>query len=303
VAGAVFAAVLPGLIESETQAASPTAPVSRSFTVARSGSGPAVLFIPGLASSGDVWKDAVSHLRKRHDCHVLELAGFAGRKPVPAPSFLTAVRDDLIRHVREERLERPVVIGHSLGGVIALWAAATAPDVFGGVVSVDGVPFLPALRDAAVTVEGAQPQAEALRRMYAAMKGDDLEVAGRISAATMVRSSWEADRIARWMRVSDAATVGQALYEALTTDLRDVVSAIRVPTLVIAAADHAGDDAGRAAIAAAYEAQVRRIPEHRVVLAAKARHFVMLDDPPFLRKTIDAFLAGQVASASAGSGR
>ena len=38
-----------------------------------------------------------------------------------------------------------------------------------------------------------------------------------------------------------------------------------------------------------YEAQVARIPDHRVVLAEKARHFIMLDDPAFLYATLDAF--------------
>jgi N-formylmaleamate deformylase len=305
IAGAVFAAILPGLLESQTlnAAAAEAKPAARSFAVTRSGSGRPLIFIPGLASSPDVWKETVAHLRKHHDCHVLELAGFAGRKAVPAPSFLTAVRDDLIRYVREEKLERPVVVGHSLGGVIALWAAATAPDAFGGVVSVDGVPFLSALRDSTMTPEAVKPQAEAMRRMYASLKGDDLEAAARMSVSAMVRSSWDVDRIARWMRVSDSATVGQALYEAMTTDLRETVSAIEVPTLVVAAAEPAADDAGRAAVTAAYEDQFRRIPDHRVVLAPKARHFVMLDDPGFLRTTIEEFLAGQASRQAAGSGR
>jgi pimeloyl-ACP methyl ester carboxylesterase len=41
---------------------------------------------------------------------------------------------------------------------------------------------------------------------------------------------------------------------------------------------------------AAYEAQVRAIPDHRVVLAEKARHFVMLDDAEFLYRELDDFL-------------
>ena len=34
-----------------------------------------------------------------------------------------------------------VMVGHSLGGFLALWVAATAPDAVGPIVAVDGVPY------------------------------------------------------------------------------------------------------------------------------------------------------------------
>lgn len=42
-----------------------------------------------------------------------------------------------------------------------------------------------------------------------------------------------------------------------------------------------------------YEAQVASIPNHKVLLAEKARHFIMFDDPAFLFSTIDDFLKGK----------
>ena len=42
---------------------------------------------------------------------------------------------------------------------------------------------------------------------------------------------------------------------------------------------------------AAYEHQVAKVPNHRVVMADDARHFIMFDAPDFLWRTIDAFLA------------
>ena len=40
-----------------------------------------------------------------------------------------------------------------------------------------------------------------------------------------------------------------------------------------------------------YEAQLASAPRHRIVLAVGARHFVMMDDAPFLLAQLDAFLA------------
>ena len=61
--------------------------------------------------------------------------------------------------------------------------------------------------------------------------------------------------------------------------------------LVVAAGAAESDAAGRAALRERYEAQVSRIANHSVVVAPRARHFVMLDDPAFLFRELDAFLA------------
>ena len=59
-----------------------------SFSVIKSGIGKkSVIFIPGFASSGDVWKEAVAELGTHYTCYVLTMAGFAGVPPEKNPSF------------------------------------------------------------------------------------------------------------------------------------------------------------------------------------------------------------------------
>jgi pimeloyl-ACP methyl ester carboxylesterase len=65
----------------------PTAEPRMPFKADVVGQGPAIIFIPGLNSSGAVWEAIVRELRDRHTCHVLTLAGFAG-EPAIAPPFL-----------------------------------------------------------------------------------------------------------------------------------------------------------------------------------------------------------------------
>jgi pimeloyl-ACP methyl ester carboxylesterase len=93
-----------------------------------------------------------------------------------------------------------------------------------------------------------------------------------------------------WSTVSDPAATGEAVYELMSTDLRETVAAIKTPVLLIGAAGFAKDETARRQTATAYEAQVAKVPHHKVVLAGQARHFIMLDDPAFLFSTMDAFL-------------
>ena len=99
------------------------------------------------------------------------------------------------------------------------------------------------------------------------------------------------DEVAESAGRSDPAAVGEAVYELMVTDIRPTLAAIRTPVLMIAAAEYAKDEATRAQVRERYERQIEAVPDHRVVLATAARHFVMLDDPEFLFAQLDRFLA------------
>lgn len=262
-----------------------------SFSVTVTGQGPAVVLIPGLLSTGEVWDTTVARYKDRHTLHVLTLAGFGGPAPVGAP-FLARVRDEIITYVREQRLQRPVIVGHSLGGFLGFWIAATAPDLVGGLVAVDGVPFLPGLGNPAATADSARAQAEQLKALYASMSSAQLVAQTRMALATLITSPTHIEQAAGWAAKSDAATAGLAVAELSTTDLRETVGAITAPTLLIGASG-AAPEAMRPAFAKAYEAQVSRVKGARVIMADKARHFIMFDDPSFLFTALDQFLAGR----------
>ncbi len=260
-----------------------------SFTVTRIGQGRPMILIPGFLSSGDVWSGTVSHFKDRYECHVLTLAGFAGQPAVPPP-FLQTVRDDVLRYIEERKLDHPVIVGHSLGGFLAFWIAATAPDAVGPLVAVDGVPFLPALMDPSATAQSSAPKADPIRKLYGSFTREQLAAQSRRVFAVGIKDPGQVETATGWSATSDPATAGAAIYEVMTADLRQQIAAIKSPVLLLAAADFAPDAASRKELASSYEAQVAKVPQARVVLAERARHFIMLDDPAFLLSTMDAFL-------------
>ena len=149
------------LLSSLPAHAAPAAP--KSFAVEVSGKGPPVILIPGLACNGSVWASTVARYRDRHEMHVLSLAGFGGQPALGDGNepLLPTVRAELAAYIREHKLQKPIVVGHSLGGFLALWLAASEPDLLGGIVVVDSLPYLPAAMDTTATVEKIRPRAEA----------------------------------------------------------------------------------------------------------------------------------------------
>jgi pimeloyl-ACP methyl ester carboxylesterase len=274
------------------------------FEVRVTGKGRPVILVPGLGTSGAMWDEAVAALRDRYELHVLTLAGFGGPPAVGAP-FLPRVARGLVEYVEERRLTSPIVVGHSLGGYVALAAASECPGAFGGIVAVDGVPFLPALTNPAATPAAMEAQASSLKAMYAGLSPEQYRQQTDMALASMITAPDDRRRASAWTRAATPAAVGTALAEMLTTDGRPGAARITAPVLLIGALG-AIPPASRDTARAAYRAQLAGIRDATVVFAEEARHFVTVDDPAFFQRTLEAFLArvpaGRTAACEAGKG-
>jgi len=248
-----------------------------------------MILIPGLSCGGHVWDGTVAHFKDRYACHVVTLAGFAGQPGIGEP-FLEQVRDSLVRYIREQKLEHPIVIGHSLGGFMAFWLGVTAPDEIGSIVAVDGVPFFPALLAPGATPESARPQAEALRKMIQAQSPAQFGFGQRAFLGTAITDPKDVEKVAEWSSKSDPKAVAQAFYEMMTIDLRTKMEAIRAPVLLVGAAPSAPGEEARKREVYNYRLQVAKVPKNKVIFAPKARHFIQLDEPEFLFREIESFL-------------
>lgn len=258
------------------------------------GSGPPVILIPGLGASGQTWTTTVAHLRERYTCHVLTLAGFAGVPPIEG-KLLPAVAAELVGYIRARDLIRPRIIGHSLGGELALSIAADHPALVGPLVVVDALPFLGGTL-AVDTVEQARPIVAQMQSAMAAQTQAEREASMRSGRFTNSMTAAPADqqRLIAWSLASDRTTVEQTWLDLLSLDLRPDLGRVTVPTLVIGTwlgwGGAGGAPAERAPAARRFEDQYRALPRLRLAISDTARHFVMFDDLPWFLGELDRFL-------------
>ena len=261
-----------------------------SFKVEVTGRGKPMILIPGLSSSGEVWESTVARYKANYECHVLTLAGFAGQPAIKAPS-LEKVRNDLATYIREKKLKKPTIVGHSLGGFMALWLASTEPNLTGPLVIIDSLPFLGAINNPNATPETVKPQAEAMRKAMTTPQTDQQ----RRQTLTMYLQAMISDpaKVAlatKWGVNSDPETIAQAMYELNTIDLRPALARIKSPTLVFGTWIAYQQYATRAAVEKTYRDQFANLPGYRFVMSEAGKHFVMYDDPKLLFSEMDAFL-------------
>ena len=260
------------------------------FTVRVVGKGQPMLLIPGLNCTGAVWDEAVAHFQQRFQCHIITLAGFGATAPVAVPDpLLPAVRDQLLAYIKSQKLNKPVIVGHSLGGFMALALSAAQPGAIGPLVIVDSLPFLAAVQNPAATVETVKPQATTLRTQMS--RGHLSRAAQREMAAGMVTDTARITQVVRWGVASDPATAAQAMYDLYTTDLRPDLGRIRQPVLVLGAwTAYAPYGATKQSIRAVFAQQYARLTGVRIEMSEAGSHFLMYDDPQWFLAQADAFL-------------
>lgn len=268
-----------------------------SFAVQVTGTGRPVILIPGLASSGAVWDGTVAHLKDHYQCHVLTLAGFGGQPRIEEP-FLETVRNDLAAYIRANKLDHPVIVGHSLGGFMALWLGSHDPDLVGPLVIVDALPYLPAVFNPAATVENSKAMAERMRAGMA-KGGRNYLKQSEAGIKGMVTGSANFELVMSWSKTTDPVAAADGMYDMFTHDLRKDVAAITAPTLVlgtwIAYRDNDQDTAARGQVERNFQTQYTGVKNVKIVLADHARHFIMLDDPQWFYGQVDAFLSATAA--------
>ncbi|KFG97975.1 hypothetical protein GQ56_0106740 [Burkholderia paludis] len=251
-------------------------------------SGTPVIFIPSLGAGPWIWGGLDRRFASSHPVYTLTLAGLDGRPAASAP-VIEKVVADLARLIVQQHLDRPVLIGHSLGGYIGYRFATEHPDLVGRLVAMEGFPVFPPLANADAATrraaaqklagtftEGGTPQA-----FLASMQG---------FLEARMNDSKEADRLATLASRSDPKAVAEYVLEMLPADLRPDLVKLKAPVLAIVAANSYRKGASESDIRAFYTGMLANAPQASVVIVPNARHFVMLDQPDAVYRSIRQFL-------------
>lgn len=258
------------------------------------GEGPDVILIPGLSSSAEVWDSTVAAV-PGFRYHVVQVSGFAGRPaganasgPVVGP-----VADEIARYIGAQGLQRPAIVGHSLGGAWGMMVAARHPELVGRLMVVDMMPFMGAMFGGPnATAESLRPVADQIRTAISSGTGPQREAITRQTIASMVRTESMREAAFRHSMASDANVSAQAMSELITTDLRPELREIRVPLTVLWVVPQ-GAPLNREQMEAFYRASYANVPHARLVHVPDAYHFIMWDEPEAFQRELRAFLSGR----------
>jgi len=270
-----------------------------SIHVDKYGSGePAIILIPGLTDSDAIWGPTIAHFAPAHTIYALTLGGFGGRH-APAAPLVERADADIVSLIQQQHLNKPVLIGHSLGGHLALRLAAEHSDLLRGVISVDGTPVFPGGENATPAQRAAQAA-----QMAAPLRGltpQQLEAGERQMILPYLTKPQNIDAVAAAGRGADPAASAEYLTELLNADIRPQLSNTTVPVLELVPFDASIDPQNpqtpfktAAQKQQYYTGLLANAKTAKITLVNDSRHFIMYDQPEQFYALVQAFL-GQVA--------
>jgi pimeloyl-ACP methyl ester carboxylesterase len=98
------------------------------------GSGPPIVLVHGLGGAAANWRLVAPALAERHRVLVPDLPGHGGSEPLGAVSSLEPFAEAMLAVAEAEEAVPAPWVGHSLGGLVSLRAAASRPEAVTGIV-------------------------------------------------------------------------------------------------------------------------------------------------------------------------
>jgi pimeloyl-ACP methyl ester carboxylesterase len=252
------------------------------FDVKISGKGKTdLILMPGLSCSGEVWNETVKHYSNDYKCHVLTMHGFAGAKVDDVTSYKNW-EAGIAQYVADNKLVKPVFIGHSIGGGMAMLLASDHPDLFSKIIVVDALPCLGALSNPAYAAQ-KDPDCSAFVKQFQSMSNEQFYAMQKQTMPGLMADTAHLEEAVKWSMNSDRNAIAEIYCQFLNTDQRESIKAITCPALVLLEAPFAGMMQG-------IEEQFKNMKTASLKYSEKALHFIMYDDKDWYFKQIDAFL-------------
>src|SRR5262245_45750781 len=245
----------------------------------RSGRPPAVVCIHGYCQSSAYWAPTVERIAQ-HGGHALavDLPGFAGSATLPGPYTMEALADAVAALLHERGMAPAVVVGGSMGGVVAQHVALRHP------ASLERLLFV---ATGAYTADPAGALARA-DRLDAARWDED---AVRPIVTGFFHTPPPPERLTEYLRIALAASQPAAVEAARSNARNNVLGRlgeIRVPTLIV----QGRHDAVRTV---AHGEEMRaRLADARLAVLEHSGHTPQLEEPDaFHRLALPFLLAGR----------
>jgi len=224
---------------------------------------PVVMLSNSLGTALEMWDDHVPILGERFRVLRYDQRGH-GRSPAPlGPYSIDALGRDALELIDRLGLERVSFCGVSLGGMVGMWLAASAPERIDRLVLCCTSPHLPP-RD--TWIERAATVRE--QGMAAVV---DASLARWFTPAAVKRRPEAVERCRRGLLDTDPEGYAGCCEAIADHDLRAQLVSIRAPTLVIAAADDpsAPPEHGRLISESVAGARLDVLPEGRHLVAVE----------------------------------
>jgi 3-oxoadipate enol-lactonase len=246
---------------------------------------PPLVFLHGIGGAARAWRGQLEFFRNHYHAIAWDMPGYGGSAPLPTVS-IAALADALQDFLEQVDATKPILVGHSIGGMIVQQLLAKNPRIAAAVVLAQTSPAF------------GKPDGDWQKAFIAARLGplDGGETLVSL-APTLVKELVGDDPDINGMELARdcMACVPEATYRAtmlalMGFDLRNALKNIAVPTLVLSGSRDNNAPAPMMAKMATH------IPTATYVELEGAGHLVNLERPEAFNAALDGFLKANIAA-------
>lgn len=264
---------------------------SERVRISTEGTGKDVVLIPGMGSSPRVWREMVKAV-PGYRYHLVQVNGFAGVAPGANQQGVVAApaAEEIARYIAVNKLDKPAVIGHSMGGSIGLMLAGRHPGSVSRLMVLDMMPFLGVMfGPPGTSAESVKPMADGVLAQLRAA-----DPAARQARATTVINGMVNNAAMRPAALedslkSDPDVTARSMHELIVTDLRPELAKIEIPTTVLYVTPKS-TPLNDAQIDAGYKASYAPLKGVVLKRMPASAHFIMWDQSELFQAEVKNFL-------------
>lgn len=253
------------------------------ISVIKTGKGNPIIFLPGFTAPGSVWDETVKHLDAPYTSYLVSYAGFNGLRSIDTPWY-GSLKIQLVEYIKKEKLSNITLIGHSMGGNLAIDLAATLPGQVSGLILVESIPCMREMMMPGVPASSLQYNSPYNNKILA-MADEDFKKMAAAMSQNMTNVHAKLEELTAWSVNADRKTYVYGYTDLLKLDGRDKLSNINMHTLILGSSFP-----NKEMIKANYEKQYTNLNDKEILIAETSKHFIMFDQPLWLYTQVNKYL-------------
>jgi 3-oxoadipate enol-lactonase len=246
---------------------------------------PPLVFLHGIGGAARAWRGQLDTFSDRYRTIAWDMPGYGGSSPLSTVS-IAALADALQDFLQQTGATKPILVGHSIGGMIVQQLLAKNPDIARAVVLAQTSP-------AFGKPDGDWQKSFIAARLGPLDRGETLVTLAPSLVGELVGDDPDAsgmDLARDCMASVPEATYRATMLALMGFDLRSALKNIAVPTLVLSGSKDNNAPAPMLAKMATF------IPSAKYVELEGVGHLANLERPGAFNAALDQFLKANVAA-------
>ena len=199
--------------------------------------------------------------------------------------WYSTIREELLQYISDHELEQITIVGHSMGGNLAVDIAAALPEKTSRVILVDAIPCMRELMMPGVSAEQIQYESPYNDNVLK-MNDEAFGQMAAMMAENMTAVPEKKELLKTWIMNADRETYVYGYTDLLKLDLREALKSITAPVLILGASFP-----DKEMVMRNFTAQYANLSSKTILIAPQSRHFVMYDAPEWFYGEVNKFLA------------